>query len=109
MAPPEDHMFTSGYYRKTLSERYVVTVDCLNDWSNVKYFSIIHFRSRDTTVCLPVCLSFYLSVRCHREEKRTEDLLITRNEILVIIIILIIIIFPIFVPAISQRWLGRFL
>ena len=49
----------------------------------MKYFSIIHFRSRDTTVCLPVCLSICLSVRCHREEKRTEDLLITRNEILV--------------------------
>ena len=51
----------------------------------MKYFSIIHFRSRDTTVCLPVCLFIYLSVRCRREEKRTEDLLITRNEILVII------------------------
>ena len=36
-------------------------------------------------------MSIYLSVRCHREEKRTEDLLITRNEILVIIIIIIII------------------
>ena len=53
---------------------------------------MIHFRSRDTTVCLPVRLYIYLSVRCHREEKRTEDLLITRNEILVIIIIIIIII-----------------
>ena len=51
---------------------------------------MIHFRSRDTTVCLPVCLFIYLSVRCHREEKRTEDLLIPRNEILVIIIIIII-------------------
>ena len=28
-------------------------------------------------------MSVYLSFRCHREVKRTEDLLITRNEILV--------------------------
>ena len=82
-------MSTSGYDRKTLSQGYVVTVDCLNDKTNVKCFIMIHFRLRDTTVCLPVCLYIYLSVRCHREEKRTEDLLITRNEILVLNLFLV--------------------